>query len=109
MFVDKPSQVVDAIAALKQHKDKFVWAGFQLEKCESGKRHLQGYVFYKQPRQWHFIKRLLKCKHVHIEECKGSHDDNVAYVTKEQRLMGPWFVAQPQGSQNDDLLSTQEL
>lgn len=69
------------------------------EVCpETGRKHLQGYVFFKSARALSSVIKLLKPHHV--EPCKGSPQDNIAYCKKG----GDWIedgVAPIKGRRTD--------
>lgn len=51
------------------------------ETAESGTRHLQGYVHLKDPRAASYVKKIVP--RAHIEKCKGSPAENIAYCCKD--------------------------
>lgn len=67
--------------------DGFVW---QIERGEvGGNRHIQAYVVFKRNIRFNAVRALIPG--AHIERCYGSHEQCVAYCTKEEtRLEGPW-------------------
>ena len=51
------------------------------EVGESGTPHIQGYMYFKNARSWNATKK--KMERWHLEEAKGSADDNIAYCSKD--------------------------
>lgn len=75
----------------KEQSEFICW---QLERGAT--RHLQGYIVLKanpnnkNGRTLAWMKKMFHAT-AHFEPCKGSHDQNVAYCTKEEtREQGPW-------------------
>lgn len=50
---------------------------------ETHRRHLQGYVYFRNARAMGGVKKCLGNQAVHVEAAKGSVDDNRAYCTKD--------------------------
>lgn len=69
---------------------------YQLEMCpKTGRLHYQGYVVFKRSQRFNwvrnFFERYTGQSDIHVEQCGGTHDQNVAYCTKdESRVDGPW-------------------
>lgn len=79
--------------------DYCVW---QHERGENGVNHLQGYIYFKQPRTFHQIKNLNR--HCHWEPRKGTHEEAEVYCSKlDTRVVGPFRYGTPpqQGKRND--------
>lgn len=73
---------------------------FQLEQEQTS--HFQGYVFWKNPRSFKFVKQCLL--RAHLEPAKGTPSQNIQYCTKEGRIEGPWeFGDCPQKGARTDL------
>lgn len=65
------------------------YAAWQLEEGDEGTPHLQGYIALKKPMRITALRRLLSA---HFEGRRGTHEQAVQYVTKEDtRKDGPWF------------------
>lgn len=71
--------------------------GFEVSGCkwvigkevgESGTKHLQGAVFYKNPRSFEAVKKELP--RAHIEKCKGTWEQNYEYCTKDKDILTNW-------------------
>jgi len=76
-----------------------VW---QLEKGENDTPHLQGYCQFENSCRLASLKKL--CATAHWEKRRGTHDEAVAYCTKDDtRVEGPWSYGVPstQGKRTD--------
>lgn len=64
----------------------------QLERGEeNGVLHVQGYVYFKEPRTMATVKRLLGYDSAHLEPRRGSHTQAKDYCMKlDTRVAGPW-------------------
>lgn len=51
------------------------------EKGEEGTKHIQGYVYFHNPVRFISVKKLLP--RAHIEPCKGTPEQNIAYCSKD--------------------------
>lgn len=84
---------------LQDHEIRFL--KWQIESVEPDHRcHVQGYIEFNRQKTIHFAKSLpIPCEtwdSVHLESCKGSSVDNIAYVTKEEcRVFGPFGFGEP--------------
>lgn len=79
--------------------DYCVW---QHERGENGVNHLQGYIYFKQPRTFRQIKNLNR--RCHWEPREGTHEQAELYNSKpETRIEGPFRYGTPpqQGKRND--------
>lgn len=75
---------------------------YQLEKGTDGTLHYQGYITFKKNKRFSAMKKLNPRAHWAMR--RGSHDQALAYVTKEEtRQEGPWVlgVAPQQGKRTD--------
>lgn len=71
----------DAIEKLATLRKTLVYGIVALEHCKDGKPHIQGYLFFKQPKRFHFIlKSFPGC---HIETARKSPEANACYCRKE--------------------------
>ncbi len=72
---------------------------YGLETCpETGKQHLQGYIYFKNAKSFRAVKKLLP--QAHLERSNGSTEDNVKYCSKEGKFKE--FGDRPkQGARND--------
>ncbi len=67
----------------------------QLERApNTGALHLQGYLQLAHQMDMTPLKELLGSTEVHLEQARGTPDENVAYCTKEPRVAGPWTDGQ---------------
>lgn len=55
---------------------------FQLERTSTGRTHVQGFVRFKSPHRFPWVKRLLG-NEVHLENARGTDQENIDYCTKE--------------------------
>lgn len=68
--------------------DYLVW---QLERGEAGTPHVQGYVVLKKRCRLNAAKEALGSNEAHMEQARGSEQQNKEYCTKaETRLEGPF-------------------
>lgn len=72
---------------------------YGLEKCpNTGREHLQGYIYFKNAKSFSAVKKLLPTQH--LERSNGSTADNVKYCSKEGNFKE--FGDRPsQGARND--------
>lgn len=81
---------------------QFNYCVYQLEKGENGTPHLQGYVQFAKTKRLSAVKKING--RAHWEPRKGSHEQAVAYCTKEDtREAEPVELGEPtyQGQRND--------
>lgn len=70
---------------------KTTFTAWQLEQGKEGTEHYQGYLCF--PNQVRFNKLHEWLPGAHIEGRKGTHEQALAYVTKEDtRVGGPWIL-----------------
>lgn len=78
---------------------------WQLEQGEQGTRHFQGYCICTGPFSMGRVKRALGCDSAHLEPARGTHEQCVAYCSKEDtRVLGPWKLGDEpagQGARTD--------
>lgn len=78
---------------------------FQIESApETDRRHIQGYVQFKDPVRLGAVQRFLGDAAAHCEKANGTADQNRDYCTKEEtRVDGPWEIGEPtrQGQRTD--------
>lgn len=69
----------------------------QEEKCpETGRLHIQGYVYFDNPVTLAGLKRRLNDDGLHGTVAKGTADQNKRYCTKpDTRTRGPWEYGEP--------------
>ena len=75
---------------------------WQKEQGKEGTEHYQGYVELAKPGRLSAMKKFND--RAHWEVCKGTQDQNIAYVSKEEgRLDGPWEKGEKkqQGKRSD--------
>ena len=58
------------------------YLGFGREVGENGTPHLQGFVYYANPRTFNSVRKQLP-HGCHIEPCKGSMEQNFQYCSKD--------------------------
>lgn len=72
---------------------------------ETGTEHFQVYFKCRAPQRLSAIKKWPGFETAHLEKCKGTPEQNIAYCTKEEsRLDGPWEFGDrpaPKGTRND--------
>lgn len=70
---------------------KFV---YQAEAGESGTKHIQGYVLWKNQKRFSTMQKLIP--KAHLEKAKGSDQQNFQYCTKKEgRILPPKFKGFP--------------
>jgi len=62
------------------HSEKFI---FGKEVGESGTPHIQGYIYFKNPKDMNGVKKILNNKKLHLEVAKGNTKQNLAYCSKD--------------------------
>ncbi|AJD07502.1 replication-associated protein [Odonata-associated circular virus-20] len=65
---------------------------------EKGTRHLQGYLYWKNPRKFTFIKKIIP--RAHIEPAKGNPQQNITYCSKD-KIIATWGEPPKQGKRTD--------
>lgn len=74
---------------------------YGIEICPTtGKKHLQGYVYWNNPRSERACCKLYKCW---MRCCIGSDDDNTIYTTKDGQVFE--FGTKPHQGERNDLLT----
>ncbi len=64
-------------------KEKFQYIIYGRERCPTtGKRHLQGYCYFKNAKSLSAVKKLFKDDTIHLEAAKGSTAQNIKYCSK---------------------------
>ena len=65
---------------------------YQIERgSEAGTQHLQGYVRFHNRKRLSTVKNVLENQGAHLEQARGSEEQNKAYCTKEDtRESGPF-------------------
>lgn len=69
---------LDTLNTLKSSLDQYIY-GFE-NAPETGTPHIQGYLYWKNPRNFDYVKSLLP--NAHIEKAKGTPADNGKYCSK---------------------------
>lgn len=70
-----------AIERLATARKSLVYGIVALEHCKDGKPHIQAYLFFKQPRRFHYVLKIFPgC---HIEPARKSPEANACYCRKE--------------------------
>jgi len=83
----------------------------QMEEGENGTPHFQGYVELKRSQRLSWLKNNLS-RTAHWEKRKGSQEDAITYVTKEDtRKDGPWYHGEKSGGsgERNDLKAVKKL
>jgi len=62
------------------HSEKWILAK---EIGGGGTPHIQGYVYFKQPKDFNGVVKLLNNKRIHIEKANGNPKQNFAYCSKD--------------------------
>lgn len=57
------------------------------ERGQSGTPHLQGYIELKSPTRLNAVKSLLGSDRLHLEQARGTADDNVKYCSKDNDII----------------------
>lgn len=80
---------------------------YQEEICPTTDRpHLQGYVYFKESTRLTAVKKALGSNTVHVEACKGTLAQNLAYTSKSSTsLPGTWveYGVKPRQGKRTDL------
>lgn len=70
------------------------------ELCPStGKKHLQGFIYFKNARS--FLAIIKSVKPRHIEICKGNIDQNIKYCSKDNNIELEYGIRPSQGKRTD--------
>lgn len=75
------------------------------EVGESGTRHLQGYVRFKNAKSFEVLKKIMP--EAHIEKCKGKHEDNIKYCTKDGDFLTNMDFRSAQQKIKDEVLESE--
>lgn len=76
------------------------------EVCpSSGKKHLQGYIYFKNAKSFKAVQKLLSPRH--IEYAQGNTEQNVTYCSKEKDFLE--FGTRPEQGKRTDISETMEL
>lgn len=62
------------------HTEKYI---FGKEVGESGTPHIQGYVYFKNPKDMKGVKKILNNNKLHLEVAKGNTKQNLSYCSKD--------------------------
>lgn len=101
-----PNDVI-GLRELGRNGGPVVYLIFGRERCpETGKRHLQGYIYFNNQRELNGVKKIFKSKHVHLEQAKGSGFQNRTYCSKE--LDFEEYGVCPRPGQRSDLLEIRD-
>lgn len=68
---------------------------------KTGRRHLQGFIYFRNAREMRGVKNIIGNKEAHVEAARGSVDANHAYCTKD----GDWeeYGDRPSQGRRSDL------
>lgn len=84
-----------------EHKQRIIYMIVGKEICpDTNREHIQGYVHFKTPTRFSTVKTYFKDNTLHIEPCKGNHEDNVTYCSKDGNYKEYGSVP-AQGKRND--------
>lgn len=72
----------EEIAEVKQIRCLYHVRGYEVG--QSGTPHIQGYIYFENPRSFNAVKKLMK--RWHIEPTKGSPSDNIKYCKKDGKF-----------------------
>jgi len=64
----------------QRHSEKWI---FGKEVGKEGTPHIQGYIYFKQPKEFKKVVELLANKRIHVEKAKGNPKQNYNYCSKE--------------------------
>ena len=97
--INNPTTAVEDQPKLWRYK----YLIYQRERGAEGTEHLQGYVIFDTNRRLTGLKKVNS--RAHWEYRQGSHDQAVAYCSKEDtRIEGPWILGEaPAPGQRNDL------
>ncbi len=74
-----------------ESSEKVTWSFHQIERGESGTRHIQGVVYLRNPTSMVGLTKLFGTEKIHWEPCRESAAVNKKYCSKEEcRVEGPW-------------------
>lgn len=80
---------------------------FGRERCpDTGRRHLQGYIYFTHQKELSGVKKILECTRVHLEQAKGSSLQNFEYCSKEHDFEE--YGSRPTPGQRTDLLEIRD-
>lgn len=76
-----------------QNVERIKYGIGQIELTQAGNAHAQVYIVMTSPVRPSFIKNLYNDQTLHVEICRGNHDQCKAYCSKEEsRFEGPWTI-----------------
>jgi len=82
---------------------------FGREVGESGTRHLQGFVIFKNARTLSGVIKAINIKEIHWEICKGTIEQNITYCQKDNDFVEWGDKPVGQGSRSDLLNITKDI
>lgn len=103
--VNNPSEDEVLVPQSWDVKD-YVYLVYQLESGDQGTPHLQGYITFKNPKDFETMCSWFP-RRPHLERAKGTAKQNRKYCTKDEgRLDGPWeFGVMPEQGKRNDILA----
>lgn len=94
------TETTDIMKSLGQDKAQYLIYG--IEKCPtSGRRHLQGYIYFKNSKSMSAVKKLLKDNTAHLEKARGSPQENIKYCSKDGEFF--FFGDEPKQGKRTDI------
>lgn len=72
----------------QRHSEKYI---FGKEVGKEGTPHIQGYIYFKQPKDFNRVVKLLNNKRIHIEGAKGNPKQNYNYCSKDGEYISHGF------------------
>lgn len=78
-----------------------VYQIYGYEVCpETQRKHIQGYIYFKNAKTMEAVKKVFKCNSMHLEPAKGTAMDNKIYCSKEGDFREVGTIPE-QGKRND--------
>ncbi len=88
-------------SAIIADTQKIAYICYGEEICpKTNKKHIQGWVQFKTKQSFIAVKKIFKCKTIHIETCKGSESQNDKYCQKDNKYTS-WGEFTKQGFRTD--------
>lgn len=114
---EEVDNINDALQRLGGDSTRIRFLIYQLELASvGGSLHFQGYVVLPRSRRFNYVKNMfvegMGRDGIHLEPCRGTHEECVAYCSKEEtRVRGPWRCGSDKSvgqGKRSDLLAVQE-
>ena len=94
-------KLLDIKSIYDEYTDIIRYIGWGEELCpKTQKKHYQGFIQFKNKKTMGGVKRIFKCKSLHLEPCRGSELQNLKYCSKDNKYncFGKWIK---QGHRSD--------